>query len=103
LKEFQDAHGGVLTGETQSAVSTLVALLQGLGHFAQGEKFLLAQLQHPANPPQKDWLSRTLYSLYRGALQDGGEVSLGSGLALYQATVRKIEGDLGTPDPNHRY
>src|SRR5262249_18377105 len=103
LQEFQDANDGVLPVSANDAVGSLVTFLQGAGHFPRGEKYLLAQLRHPAHQQQRIWLTERLYHLYHDALQQGGGVSLGSGRALYQALDRKIQGDLANADDSHRH
>jgi predicted Zn-dependent protease len=102
LQEFQDAQGGVLPVSANDAVASLVTFLQDASHFARGEKYLLAQLRHPVHQQQRVWLTEQLYHLYHHALQQGGGVSLGSGRTLYQATGRKIQGDLANADDSHR-
>ena len=41
----------------------IVGFLDSAGHFARGEKVLLAQLQHPAHAQQRRWLKMKLYAL----------------------------------------
>jgi Tfp pilus assembly protein PilF len=103
LQEFQDANDGVLPVSANDAVASLVTFLQDAGHFARGEKYLFAQLRHPVHQQQRVWLTERLYHLYHYALQNGGGVSLGSGRTLYQATGRKIQGDLANADDSHRH
>ena len=55
------------------------------GHYERGEKFLLAQLKHPAHAGQKDWLTQRLNELYQQALQNKAEVSLGAGVVIWGA------------------
>src|SRR5205823_2061438 len=98
-----EANNGVLPVSANDVVVSLVSFLQRAGHFARGEKYLLAQLRHPAHQQQRVWLTEQLYHLYHDALQNGGGVSLGSGRDLYQALHRKIQGDLANADDNHRY
>ncbi len=103
LKEFEDAHNGVLPVSANEALGSLATFHEDLGHFARGEKVLLAQLAHPVHQEQRVWLTERLYQLYHRALNDGGGVSLGSGRALYRALERRIRGDLAGADETHRY
>jgi tetratricopeptide (TPR) repeat protein len=102
LKEFQDAHKGILPAFANPALNTNITFLETLHHYARGERFLLDQLHHPVHQEQTFWLNQRLYRLYQHALQNGGEVSLGSKLALYQALDKKIQADLAGPSQDHR-
>jgi predicted Zn-dependent protease len=103
LDEFQAAHAGVLPVSGQEALTTYIAYLEGAGHFARAEKALAARLEHPVHLQQRRWLIERLDQLYYHALQNGGEVSLGKGLLLYQALDEKIQKDLADADENHRH
>jgi len=103
LKEFQDANNGVLPVSANEPLASLIIFLEGEGHFVRGEKYLLAQLEHRVHQQQRIWLTEQLYNLYHHALQNGGDVSLGSGLTLYQALNRKLQGDLANAEQTHRY
>jgi Tfp pilus assembly protein PilF len=103
LQEFQDAQDGVLPATANDALNTLITLLETARHFDRGEKVLLDQLRHPVHHQQTLWLTQRLDRLYLSALQNGGDVALGSGQTLYEAVERKLRADLATPDPNHRY
>ena len=102
LDEFQNASNGVLPTSANSALDTLIDLLESQVHHARGEKFLLEQIKHPAHEQQKYWLVQRLYQLYNSAIRNNGDVSLGSGAALYRAVEKKLIGDLSTPNHNHR-
>jgi tetratricopeptide (TPR) repeat protein len=103
LDEFQAANQGILPVAANDALDSFVGFLRDAGHFARGEKVLLAQLEHPANAGQRRFLIERMDELYRRAIEDGGEVSLGKGQDLYQALNAKIQRDLAEPDQNHRY
>jgi predicted Zn-dependent protease len=103
LQEFQNAHDGVLPVSANGAVDSLVTFLGDAGHFARGEKYLFAQLGHPAHQQQRLWLTERLNLLYHRALENGGGVSLGSGRDLYRALDRKIQGDLANATDHHHY
>ncbi len=103
LDEFQSPRGGILPQSANDALETLVSYLEQRSRFARGETVLLEQLQHPVHTQQKFWLTQRLYSLYVNAVRSGGEVSLGTGQALYQAAQEKLLADLPTHDQNHRY
>jgi len=102
VDEYQDASNGVLPASVNHVLDTYVSYLEQRGHYARGEKVLFAQLKHPANQQQTYWLVQRQYRLYHNAIADGGDVSLGSGATLYKAVERKLIGELGTPDHNHR-
>lgn len=103
LNEFRSASGGILPQSANGVFNTFVSYLQSRGHYAQGEKVLLAELKRPANPQQKHWLIQSLYGLYNAALANGAEVSFGSGLKLYKAVEQNLFEELKTGDQNHRY
>jgi len=103
LAEYLPAVGSMLPAEANGAVETLVGFLEAERHFAQGETVLQDYLKRPANRQQSSWLLQRLYRLYSIAIANNGEVSLGSGLALYRAVNRKLQAELDTPDDNHRY
>ena len=103
LKEFEDAHKGVLPTAANDALGTLVYFTEAAGHYDRGEKVLLAQLKHPVHAEQKLWLVERLNELYLQALQNKAEVSLGGGATLYKALEVKLFADLAAPDRNHRY
>src|SRR5262249_36827254 len=85
-----------------SALNTLVTFLENTGHFDRGEKVLRAQLQRLTQQQQTSWLTHRLFQLFHRALQDGGEVSLGKGQALYQVLQQRLQDDLATVDQDHR-
>jgi tetratricopeptide (TPR) repeat protein len=103
LKEFQDAHQGLLPVSANEALGSFITFLEGTGHFARGEQYLLDQLEHPVHQQQRIWLTERLYNLYHNALENGGEVSLGGGAALYKTLDRRFQSELPGADPNHRY
>ncbi len=103
LDEFQQANDGILPVAANEALASFIALLEGAGHFARGEKVLLDLLEHPVHAQQRRWLIERLDRLCHNALQSGGAVSLGKGLALYQALDLKIKKDMLDNDANHRH
>ncbi|HEY1192061.1 MAG TPA: tetratricopeptide repeat protein, partial [Gemmata sp.] len=103
LKEFEEASNGVLPTSANSAVTTLIGLHEGAGHFERAEAFLLAQLGHPVHTEQKRWLTQRLSDVYLRALTHKGRVSLGDGAALYKALEARLFAELNDPDQNHRY
>jgi len=102
LTAQQEANGGILPASANNALNTLIVFLEAARHFDRGEKVLLDQLGHPVHEQQRYWLARRLYGLYHSALSSDGEVSLGSGLKLYQAVERKLRAELAQPDQEHR-
>jgi tetratricopeptide (TPR) repeat protein len=103
LKEFQDAHDGVMPVVANEALANLVSFHTSAGQHGRGEKLLRAQLQHPAHHQEALWLTQQLYGVFHDALRDGGEVSLGKGQELYKTLERTLRGELGTQDNNHRH
>jgi tetratricopeptide (TPR) repeat protein len=103
LKEFQDAHDGVLPVTANNALSALVSFHESMGHHARAEKLLRAQLERPAHSQQALWLTQLLYGVCNNALAADSEVSLGKGQELYAALERTLRGDMSTQDANHRY
>jgi tetratricopeptide (TPR) repeat protein len=102
LNEHQETHGGILPASANNALNTLIVFLEGARYFDRGEKVLLDQLGHPVHEQQTYWLKHRLYQLYHNTLSSDGEVSLGSGLQLYQAVERKLRAELSTPDQEQR-
>ena len=103
LGEFEQANHGILPQEANSPLSTFVDFLARQGYHARGENVLFKQLEHPVNRQQSIWLTERLYQHYEHAIGHDGDVSLGAGLALYQAVNRKLQDALSTDDNNHRY
>jgi tetratricopeptide (TPR) repeat protein len=103
LNEFQAAKKGALPVSATPALESFIGLLENAGHFARGEKVLTVQLEHPVHNQQRLWLIHRLDELYHHALQRGGDVSLGKGVALYRALNLKIQKELATDDQDHRY
>jgi Flp pilus assembly protein TadD len=103
LTEYQATTGGVLPVSANNALSTFVYYLNSQRHYARAEKILAEQLRHPIHGQQRLWLTQILYNVYYEALQNDGEVSLGTGRVLYKAHERASLKDLETPDQNHRY
>ena len=103
LDEFQAANAGVLPVSANDALASFITFLESAGHFARGEKALVAHLGDPVHAQQRRWLIERLDRLYHHALQNGGDVSLGKERALYQALSAKIQKDLADTDQNHRY
>ena len=103
LDEFQAAHDGVLPVTANDALVALIGSLEDAGHFARGEKILLAQLAHPSHAQQRLWLVLRIDELYHRALEKDGAVSLGKGLTLYQALNARAQKDLAELDPLKRY
>ncbi len=102
LAEFQDAHGGILPVSANSALASLITFQTGQRHFVQAEKTVLDQLVHPVHGQQRLWLVQRQFEVYQNALQNDGEVSVGSGQVLFQALERKLFEALQVPDQNHR-
>jgi Flp pilus assembly protein TadD len=103
LDEFQAANDGVLPVSANEALGSFITFLENAGHYARGEKALVAQLGHPVHAEQRRWLNQRLDELYHAALDQDGEVSLGKGLMLYQALHRKIQKGLAEMDQSYRY
>ena len=102
LDEYEAACGGTLPVEANEPFSTMISYLEQRRNYARGEDRLFAQLKHPANPQQRDWLGEQLYQLYQSAIAGDGEVLLGVGAALYEAVQQKLFDELKTADDNHR-
>ncbi|MHC4180928.1 MAG: tetratricopeptide repeat protein, partial [Planctomycetota bacterium] len=103
LGEYQAAQGGVLPTHANGVLDSFVSYLESRGHHARGENVLFEQLKTPFNRQQTYWLRQRLYQLYLSAIRKDGDVSLGRGLELYRTVQQKIQGELNTPDHNHRY
>jgi Flp pilus assembly protein TadD len=103
LAEFQDANGGLLPVSANSALAALITFQMGQRHYVQAEKTVLDQLTHPVHGQQRLWLVQRQFEVYQNALQNDGEVSVGSGQALFQAFERKLFEALQVPDQNHRH
>lgn len=102
LRAYQEASGGKLPLDANDALAALTSFFEARGHYAKGEQLLLEQLVHSLNAQQGRWLTQRLYQLYESALRADGEVSLGRGVALYQAVAAKVEADLAASEPDHR-
>ena len=102
LEEYQRAHGGVLPDHANRALSTYVEDFRQRGLYAQAERVLLEQLNHPADAQQALWLTEQLNGLYIHVLGHTGEVSLGQGPAVYEPLVQRLLGELGHDDKDHR-
>ncbi|MBC8117785.1 MAG: tetratricopeptide repeat protein, partial [Candidatus Saccharimonas sp.] len=103
LKEFEDANSGVLPTTANPALAMLISFTETAGHYERGEKVLLAQLKHPVHVEQKYWLIERLNELCIQAMQNKGDVSLGTGPTVYSALERKLLADMAVVDQNHRY
>jgi hypothetical protein len=103
LDELQTANANVLPVTANDALGSYIGLLEEAGHFARGEKVLLAQIEHPAHSEQRRWLAERLDRLYLRALQNDGEVALGKGRVLFKAIESKIVKDFADPDQGRRY
>jgi tetratricopeptide (TPR) repeat protein len=103
LDEFQAVNSGILPASAQDTLFSLVGLLEEAGHFARGEKTLLAHLGHPVNAQQGLWFRYRLNQLYHHALQHDGDVSLGKGMELYQALDRRLQKELAEPEQMYRF
>jgi Flp pilus assembly protein TadD len=104
LDEYQAANDGVLPVVANGALDSFIYFLEQAGHFARGEKVLLAQLERPVHAQQKRRLIQNLDRLYYHALQNEGEVSLGKEHKLYLALIAKMQKDItADTDQNHRY
>ena len=102
LDDYQRANSGILPVDANEALGTLVSYFEQRRHYAEGERVLFAQLKHPLNRQQAEWLTRQLYQLYESAIRNDGEVSLGRGPALYRAAAAKIEAAMAAGSPDHR-
>jgi Flp pilus assembly protein TadD len=103
LDEFEAANNGVLPVSANDTLVAYIHLLQSAGHFARGEKILLAQIAHPAHAQQRRWLLGQLNSHYHEALTRGGDTTLGSGAGLYHALERKVLKEFADADMNQRH
>src|SRR5262249_39740570 len=101
-KERQDAGAGVLPVSANDALTALVSFFQGAGQYERGEKWLLAQLEHPAHHQQSLWLTEQLDRLYLEALRNGGEGEPGNGETRDQAREARLRNARATDDHTHR-
>ncbi len=103
LADFEAANQGVLPTSANDAITWLVSFTQQDMRHARGEKFLLAQLKHPANAEQKFFLTERLDTLYHDALSRGGETSLGKGQRLYAGLEKRLRADAANQEPYKQY
>ena len=103
LREFQEAHGGVLPVSANNALDTLISFLETTRQYVRGEDSLNDQLRHPVHQQQRFWLALRLDNLHYHALTNDGGDSLGKGEKLYQSLHKRITAELDTHDDNHRY
>ncbi|NQU25208.1 MAG: hypothetical protein HQ567_28320 [Candidatus Nealsonbacteria bacterium] len=103
LKEYQTASDGVLSSAVNGPLDGLISFLESSHYYSRAEKILKAQLEHPANPQQRFWLTERLYRTYNNTLANKGTVSLGSGRELYENLQDRLIKDLKTDNQNHRY
>jgi predicted Zn-dependent protease len=102
LSEFRAAHDGLLPTDANGPLDTYLSYLESRGFHARGEQVLFDELKHPIHAQQKLWLRLRLYRLYRNALANDGQVSLGTGPVLFKAVQVQLQQELDTPDHNHR-
>lgn len=103
LVDFAAANGGTLPVSANESIMSLVQFLQQDMHHTRAEKFLLGQLQRPANMEQEYFLTERLDTLYHHALANHGEVSLGTGQTLYAALEKKLRADAANQEPYKQY
>jgi predicted Zn-dependent protease len=102
LDEYRQTRGGRLANAANAAAGSLIALCEQRRHFAQGEAWLRAELERPANEAQREWLIERLFQLYEEAIRRDGETALGRGQGQYAAVDREIVTELGKPGrPRH--
>lgn len=87
VRGYSEAHGGRWPFDDDDVLGSYVSLLEGAKQFATGETVLLSYLKKPQNEQQRTWLQDRLLQLYNGALDNDGEVTLGSGNELLQNIV----------------
>ena len=103
LADFEAANDGALPVSANSALQQLIGYEGQQRHYREAEKLVMAQLEHPIHGQQKLWLSERLFEIYLWALENDGEVSLGSRETLYSEFERRLLAALETPDHNYRY
>src|SRR5262249_40474488 len=79
-----------------------ISFLEGDGHYARGEKMLMAQLQHPIHDEQRRWLDHRLHEPYARPLDYSRDGSLGQALSLYQSPNPPLQKGLAQADHNQR-
>jgi tetratricopeptide (TPR) repeat protein len=102
LDVCRHAHDGLLSASANGQLQTYISYLSSRGLFTRGEGVLLQQLALPHNSQQHLWLQRQLYDLYDHALGNGGAVSLGEGVMLYQVLTGRLQEELDHPDQEYR-
>jgi tetratricopeptide (TPR) repeat protein len=84
-------------------LATLVELHRSLGHYARGETLLQDELKRSVPGEPQRWLIQQLLHLYREALANGAEVSVGKGQALYKALEKRLFEEISRSNEHHRY
>ncbi|MGC3972191.1 MAG: VIT domain-containing protein [Pirellulales bacterium] len=104
LAAYEQAHDGRLPFEDDAVLDDYVAMLSDAGRHAAAEAVLQKHLERPVHEEQSRWLLGRLSHYYNIALERRGEVSLGSGEALFAALIdfghKQIE---AATDDNVRY
>jgi tetratricopeptide (TPR) repeat protein len=103
LEDLRLASGGTLPKSAQEILGAFVSFLETQKQHGRAEKFLLAEMERPANEAMLKYYRQRLYELYGNALSQSCEVSLGSGATLYEALEQKLLEECRTRDTNYRY
>jgi len=103
LKEFQESQGGILPVSANPALALLIQYHDNRHHFTLAEQVVFDQLRHPVHGQQRLFLEQKKYEIYRAALQNKGEVSIGSGAVLFRELEKQLIAALNTSDQNHRF
>lgn len=104
VRDYQQAHEGKWPYEDDEILGSYVHLYEGVKRHATGEAILQKYLARPTHDEQKKWLADRLVALYNDALEQGTEVSLGSGATLFKNLFQRGLRDLeAAPDENVRY
>ena len=90
VREFEQTHPDGWPAHANEPLSGYVGLLEGAKRYAVAEAALRKHIAHPANATQWEWLKQRVIQTYRAALQNDGEVSLGSGETLFLNLVKHV-------------
>ena len=104
LDEYLGAHGGSLTGDSQTAFDQLIGFFESDRTFARGEDKIFEAMGSELSLGVSDWLTVRKFQLYRHAVSAGeARVSLGQGEVLYKNVERALIAELATGRNHHRY
>lgn len=101
IRDFEQAHPGGWLARVNTQTGGYLDLLKRMKKYSVAEDILQTQLKTPTNGAQQIWLRKQLNSVFIGAFDKGGRVSL-SANGLYDSLLKHLLTEAKDSDKNYQ-